>query len=123
VRLLGLQGWSGGGAAAGLVGCDGGDEVGIFFSSCERLCCRLGRVVFWVRGRSGVRRGVGSLGVDVAGFSFVVGREAVAVAAERMSDMGEAGRLPRMACSARQLEREMKATGLDGGGVGVHLGP
>jgi hypothetical protein len=75
--------------------------------------------VFWVRGRSGVRRG-GELGVEVAGLSFVAGRGAVAV--ERMNDLGEAGRLPRMACSARQLDSEMKATGLDGGGVDVQVG-
>ena len=73
-----------------------------------------------------MRRGGGELGVEVAGLSLANGRGAVAavvtVAGERMNDLGEAGRLPRMACSARQLDSEMKATGLDGGGVCVQVG-
>ncbi len=49
-----------------------------------------------------------------AGFSFF-GCEQV----ESVRRKGEDGRLPRMACRARQLEREMSPPGLGGGGVEV----
>lgn len=38
-----------------------------------------------------------------------------------MSGKGDAGRLPRMACRARQLESDGKPPGLDGGGDGAEI--
>jgi hypothetical protein len=86
------------------------------FATCDRVCGLLAIGLFCERGKSGMRCGC-SLGLGVADFSFLT-REPV----ESLSWNGDAGRLPRMACRARQLESAPKAPGLEGGGVDEERG-